>query len=53
VVEECQSIRQVLECGGPPPLFPAAYQTVPMLTGTAIFEDENEDENEEEDEAAG
>ena len=22
--------------GGPPPLFPEAYQTVPMLTGTAI-----------------
>jgi hypothetical protein len=41
VVEECQGVRQVLECGGPPPLFPAAYQTVPMLTGTAIFEDEN------------
>src|ERR1035437_4136405 len=28
--------RSVLDCGGPPPLFPEAYQTVPMLTGTAI-----------------
>jgi hypothetical protein len=29
----------VLDCGGPPPLFPEAYQTVPMLTGIAIFKD--------------
>src|ERR1035437_7003268 len=28
--------RSVLDCGGPPPLFPEAYQTVPMLTATAI-----------------
>ncbi len=28
--------RSVLDCGGPPPLFPEACQTVPMLTGTAI-----------------
>src|SRR5665647_857316 len=28
--------RSVLDCGGPPPLFPAAGQTVPMLTQTAI-----------------
>jgi hypothetical protein len=28
--------RSVLDCGGPPPLLPEAYQTVPMLTGTAI-----------------
>jgi hypothetical protein len=28
--------HSVLECGGPPPLFPEANQTVPMLTGTAI-----------------
>src|ERR1035437_2405798 len=28
--------RSVLDCGGPPPLFPWAYQTVPMLTETAI-----------------
>src|ERR1035437_8863764 len=28
--------RSVLGCGGPPPLFPEAYQTVTMLTGTAI-----------------
>jgi len=27
--------HSVLECGGPPPLFPELYQTVPMLTGTA------------------
>src|SRR5664280_154811 len=26
----------VLDCGGPPPLFPSAFQTVPMLTETAI-----------------
>ena len=26
----------VLDCGGPPPLFPEAYQTVLMLTGTAM-----------------
>jgi hypothetical protein len=25
-----------LDCGGPPPLFPTAYQTVPMLSGTDI-----------------
>ena len=29
--------RSVLECGGPPPLFPEAYQTVPTLTGTAYI----------------
>ena len=28
--------HSVLDCGGPPPLFPTAYQTEPMLTGTAI-----------------
>ena len=28
--------RSVLECGGPPPLFPEAYHTVPRLIGTAI-----------------
>ena len=28
--------RSVLECGGPPPLFPEEYQTVPMLTGTTM-----------------
>src|SRR5450759_5756068 len=27
--------RSVLDCGGPPPLFPETYQTVPMLTGNA------------------
>ena len=31
-----RTTHRVLECGGPPPLFPEAYQTVPMLTGTAI-----------------
>ena len=30
--------RSVLDCGGPPPLFPEAYQTVPMLSGTAIHQ---------------
>ena len=24
--------HSVLDCGGPPPLFPEAYQTVPMFT---------------------
>src|ERR1039458_7457332 len=28
--------RSVLECGGPPPLFPETYQTMPTLTGTAL-----------------
>jgi hypothetical protein len=28
--------HSVLECGGHPPLFPEAYPTMPMLTGTAI-----------------
>ena len=28
--------HSVLECGGPPPLFPETYQTAPMLIGTAI-----------------
>ncbi len=28
--------HSVLDCGGPPPLFPEAYQTMPGLTGTAI-----------------
>jgi hypothetical protein len=27
---------RVLDCGGPPPLFPEAYPTVPKLTGPAL-----------------
>jgi hypothetical protein len=29
--------HSVLDCGGPPPLFPGAYQTVPGSTGTVAF----------------
>jgi hypothetical protein len=29
--------RSVVDCGGPPPLFPETYPTVPMLTGTALM----------------
>jgi hypothetical protein len=29
--------RSVLECGGPPPLFPETYQTAPRLIETAII----------------
>ena len=28
----------VMDCGDPPPLFPATFQTVPMLTEIAIFD---------------
>jgi hypothetical protein len=38
VFQESSCCAQRLgECGGPPPLFPEAYPTVPMLTGTAMF----------------